>query len=59
MGMIGNIAPLGVYIIIVFLTLGQLFPRVQLFGGGGGGGGNRVPAKLVANTCCGISTGTG
>ena len=44
----------------MFLKLGQLFPRVQLFGGGGGGGGGvgkRVPAKLVANTSCGISTG--
>ena len=32
---------------------------VCVWGGGGGGGGNRLPAKLVVNTSCGISTGTG
>ena len=28
-------------------------------GGSGGGGDNRLPAKLVANTSCGIPSGTG
>ena len=53
---------MGVISNIVFLKPGQLFlsmgPTVWR-GGGGGGGGNRLPAKLVANTSCGISTGTG
>ena len=36
------------------------FPKAPtVWGGGGGGGGNRLPAKLVPNTSCGISTGTG
>ena len=45
-------------VFIVFVALGQPFPQVHLSVGGGGGGGlNRLPVQ-VANTSCGISTGT-
>ena len=42
----------------IVLFAGPAFPKGPTIWGGGGGG-NRLPAKLVANTSCGISKGTG
>ena len=55
MGVISNIATARP----AFPTGPTVFFPFFFFGGGGGGGGGRLPAKLLANTSCGISTGTG